>query len=130
MKPEERTWRSRVIRLLIAASVLLFVIGCGQTDKLSEFEGIVVAKRTPADILVLPDVDTTAIQNMTEAELLAMAIAQNGVYFSVGEATFESVIVGSKVIVQYDPDDGEEATIPPRRRSQGVEIVTSSGATP
>jgi hypothetical protein len=130
MKPEERTWRSRVIRLLIAASVLLFVIGCGQTDKLSEFEGIVVAKRTPADILVLPDVDAIVIQNMTEAELLAMAIAQNGVYFSVGEATFESVIVGSKVIVQYDPDDGEEATIPPRRRSQGVEIVTSSGATP
>jgi hypothetical protein len=59
-----------------------------------------------------------------------MAIAQNGVYFSVDEATFESVIVGSKVIVQYDPEDGEEATIPPRRRSQGVEIVTSSGATP
>ena len=41
--------RAMLIQLIIVVPVLLFVLGCGQTEKLSEFEGLVVGKREPAD---------------------------------------------------------------------------------
>lgn len=123
MKTKDRKWSLFVIQLLTATTILLLVIGCGQTDKLSEFEGIVVAKRSPTDVLVVPNTDPTAIQNMTEADLLTLAETQNGIYFSVDEANFENVTVGRKVIIQYDPNDGEEVSTPPRRHSKSMEIV-------
>jgi hypothetical protein len=128
-----------LIRFLISASILFLMVGCSNLiepvveyggGELSEFVGTVVGKRDSDQILVVPNVAADTIQNKTEEELLAIAIEQNGIYFSVEQEIFETVTVGTMVRVHYDPDDGEEATIPPRRRSQGVEIVTSSGATP
>jgi hypothetical protein len=121
---KERKWSLFVIQLLTAATILLLVSGCGQTDELSEFEGIVIAKRAPVDLLVVPNVDPTALQNMTEAELLTLAETQNGIYFSVDRTNFENVTIGHKVVIHYDPSDGEEVSTPPRRHSQRMEIVT------
>lgn len=131
MKQKERTNKGRylAIQLLIFTAILFLVIGCSRTGErsntsgLSEFIGVVVGKRDSDQILVVPNVDAEAIRGKTEEELLALAKEQNGVYFSVAQETFENVIVGTRVVVQYDPDDGEEATVPPRRRSRSVEIV-------
>lgn len=123
-KKHPNRWRKLLTRLSIAFLILLFISGCGQTDELSEFEGIVVAKREPADLLVVPNVAATAVQAMTEAELLAMAVAQEGVYFSVDAQMFTDMAIGSKVIVYYDERDGEEVSKPPRIHSRSVEIVT------
>jgi hypothetical protein len=117
-------WRRWFGKLLMALVVLLLVGGCGQKNKLSEFAGIVVAKRAPADILVVPGVEGTAVQTMTEAELVALAVAQNGVYFAIDDAAFAEMALGSKVVVHYDENDGEEVTTPPRRHSRSVEVVT------
>jgi hypothetical protein len=123
MKSKAINWKSFTTVFLLAAVMLLIVTACRQTDTLSEMEGIVVAKRDPTDVLVVPNIDSNAIQNMNEAELLAFAESQNGIYFAIDETNFENVTVGTKVIVHYDPKDGEEISTPPRRHSRSIEIV-------
>jgi hypothetical protein len=132
MKQKEQVNKGRYLttQLLFFTVILFLVFGCSRTAELSEFAGVVVGKRDSDQILVVPNVKADTIQNKTEEELLAIAIEQNGVYFSVDQEIFETATVGTTVKVHFDPDDGEEATIPPRRRSHSVEIVTSPGTIP
>jgi hypothetical protein len=124
MKSKAINWKSLTIIFLLAAAINLIVTSCRQTNKMSEIEGFVVAKRDPTDVLVVSNIDSNAIQNMNQAELLAFAERENGIYFSIDKTNFENVSVGTKVIIQYDPDDGEEISTPPRRHSKSIEIVS------
>lgn len=114
----------RAIHPLILAAVLFLVTGCSALGGPTEFPGVVVGTRDPNQILVVPDVDPDAIRNKTDEELLALAIEQGGVYFSVDQTTFEQVTLGTSVVVHWNTNDGEEASIPPRRNAHRVEILT------
>jgi hypothetical protein len=138
MRQKEQTNKGRylAIQLFFFTIILFLIIGCSRTvepsnvGELSDFTGIVVGKRDSDQLLVVPNVEAVTIRDKTEEELLAIAIEQNGVYFSVEQEIFETATVGTMVRVHYDPDDGEEPTTPPRRQSRSVEILTPSGATP
>ncbi len=117
--------RRRVIQLL--ALFLIAVTACSISGDSGEFKGVVVAKRDSDQILVVPGVDAGVVQGKTPEELLAIAREKDGVYFSVDKHTFETVTLGTSVVVYFDPDDGEEVSDPPRRHSQRVEILDDYG---
>ena len=110
---------------IIWLAALLLVAGCAPAvaGGLVEFEGIVVGKRGTNQILVVPNITAADLTGQNKEELLALAIDQGGVYFSVDQASFAAARIGSQVIVSYDPDEGEEPTMPPRRNARSVEFV-------
>lgn len=111
--------------LIVWLAALFLVAGCAPPGAggLVDFEGVVVGKRESNQFLVVPNITAADLGGQSEEELPALAIEQGGVYFSVDQVSFAAASVGSRVIVWYDPDDGEEPTMPPRRNARGVEFV-------
>lgn len=110
--------------LLVLCLITLVISACSFSDETHELKGVVVGKRDSDQILVVPNIDASVVRHKTPQELLAIAREKDGVYFSVDQQTFDAVTLGKTVVVYYDPDDGEEVSDPPRRRSLRVEILT------
>ena len=122
MNEKQRTKRC-VFQLLVLCLIIASITACTISGDSGQFKGIVVGKRESNQILIVPDVDAGIVRDKSPEELLEIAREKNGVYFSVDKQTFDTVTLGTSVMVYYDPDDGEEVSNPPRRHSQRVEIL-------
>ncbi|GAA0339875.1 hypothetical protein GCM10008967_32810 [Bacillus carboniphilus] len=110
-------------KLIVSLIVLFLLASCSQTavyksEEIVKFYGVIVQKIQNQDqfkILVVPDMESKDIEDLSEKERVEIAQKNNGKYFMPTEETFQVADIGMKVTVIYDKNAGQEDSNPPNQ---------------
>ena len=114
------SYKSTSLFVLLLFIVTLLLSGCFN----SHYDGVIGAKNDEFHrVLVIHNVSKDLIEDKEMGEIIKIAQEHDGIWFSVQKETFEKLILGERVKVEYSKNGDTLDSDPPIMSAETIKVM-------